>query len=395
MSETSVTRLTASGRSAVAVIGLQGPRAAEFVAACFCGATTSPFQDGQIRYGTWQQAGGAAVESVVLTPLSDDYFEIHGHGGVAAVSRIIDSLVDLGASHVTMNQWDESLANAAGETWEPLIGEAEDVLIRCTTRASAAIALQQSRGAFLAWVIDWSDRIAADVDSLDALKIAASEVLARRSLGRHLTVPYRVVLAGPPNVGKSSLVNAIVGYGRSITHDEAGTTRDVVDCDTVISGVAIRLGDTAGIRTGGGVIEREGIRRGSLAIAAADMVIIVVDPRSFSEHTAIEQTVRELNCEATTLLVLNKADRLNEELMIAEHSLPSNMLRTVATEEIGINEVALAMVSQLCPERLSQSGIEMPVPINARQVRWLEAIASARTAAVALESLTALRRGQS
>ena len=125
MSETSVIRLTASGRSAVAVIGLQGPRAAQFVAACFCSATSSPFRDGQIRYGTWQQARGAAGESVVLTPLSHDYFEIHGHGGVAAVTRIIDSLVELGASHVTMNQWDESLAKAASETWEPLIGEAQ------------------------------------------------------------------------------------------------------------------------------------------------------------------------------------------------------------------------------------------------------------------------------
>ncbi len=395
MSETSVTRLTASGRSAVAVIGLQGPRAAEFVAACFCCATTSPLRVGQIRYGTWQQADGAAGESVVLTPLSDDHFEIHGHGGVAAVSRIIGSLVDLGASHVAINQWEQSLASAAGETWEPLISEAKDVLIRCTTRAAAAIALQQSRGALLAWVIEWSDHIVADADSLESLRSAASEVLARRSLGRHLTVPYRVVLAGPPNVGKSSLVNAIVGYGRSITHDEAGTTRDVVDCDTVIAGVAIRLGDTAGIRSGGGVIEREGIRRGSLAIADADMVVIVFDPSSIAEHTALEQTVRELNCEAEILHVLNKADRLNEELVITTPSLPDNMLRTVATMEIGINEVASAMVSQLCPERLTQSEPAMPIPINARQVRWLEAIASAQMAAVALDALTSLRSGQS
>ncbi|TWT64882.1 GTPase [Allorhodopirellula solitaria] len=415
MSETCVSRLTAAGRSAVAVIGVCGPRAAVFISACYCAATQTPRRAGQIRYGTWRPQPDAAEnetpqqrdgESVVVTPLAADHFEIHGHGGAAAVSRIMDSLVQLGATPVDTAAWKQHVLRCQGEPDETLIVEAEQVLSQCTTRANAAIALQQYRGALLDWTVGWINRIGSEPHSIDELRTSAAEIAQRQSLGRHLTEPYRVVLAGPPNVGKSSLVNRLVGYGRSITHDEAGTTRDVVDCDTVIGGLPIRLGDTAGIRSGGGVIEQEGIRRGALAIAAADLVLLVIDPSTADSVDAIEQTIDSLNSSGEVIPVLNKADCIEDGMFSADR--PQRSIKTIATPQDsgaangtvdaatgddagdGLIELASAIVNRLRPRRLPARA---PLPINVRQARWMSLIADSPDAASASERLQALRSG--
>lgn len=408
MSETIVMRLTAAGRSAVAVVGLCGPRAEEWILGCFCAATNKPWRSGQIRYGTWRPGQELAAEhtdgeSVVLTPIAEGHFEIHGHGGTAAVARIMSSLVHLGATTVDAAAWQRQLSRYQSKPYEPLIAEAAQVLVHCTTRSNAAIALHQYRGVLLDWTRNWIARLGENSRQLSRLQESADEVWQRRTIGLHLSVPYRVVLAGPPNVGKSSLVNRIVGYGRSITHDQAGTTRDVVDCDTVIGGLSIRLGDTAGIRSGGGVIEREGIRRGSLAIGAADLILMVVDPDTVDERQAIEQTIRDLRCNAEVLRVLNKADRIRGESSVIRDS-DEPWIRTIAIStdsgavhgsmqferNDGMEELIAAITDRLRPEPRFP---DAPVPINSRQVHLIEAIARAVDAATALDHLRHLRDG--
>ncbi len=419
MTPTVVSRLTAAGRSAVAVIGLCGPRAEECIAACFQSATSSRWRVGQVRYGTWRPphrpTGDSIVgESVVLTPIGETHFEIHGHGGAAAVSRIIDSLVQLGATSVDAATWDQQLSGLQHASIEPLLAEAAQVLIASTTRPNAAIALQQYRGALLAWTLGWIERLTQQPEALqqpDALqqpealgelKHAAAELWQRRSIGQHLTAPYRVVLAGPPNVGKSSLVNRIVGYGRSITHDEAGTTRDVVDCDTVIAGLPIRLRDTAGIRAGGGVIEREGIRRGAVAIASADLILIVVDPTTIAERAAIETTIAGLTDTADVLRVLNKSDQIADIDFVGGDD--PGWIQTIATSldsEVGttierggrnggIDGLISAIAQRLRPDPLPEGA---PLPINERQSQWIAAIAKSSDATSALRHLHSLRSG--
>ncbi|MCM2374464.1 GTPase [Aporhodopirellula aestuarii] len=407
MSETYVSRITAVGRSAVAVVSVAGPEAEKWVRKCFRAATNAPWNPGQIRYGTWQAADAienlaAEGESVVLTPLGKTHFEIHGHGGSAAVRRIITSLVQLGAVEVESAEFARVSVPSGDGPFEPLIAEAQWVLAACTTQRNAAIALAQTRGCLLNWTSDWIDRIKNQLQrdenqthsqTLDELISSAAEILGRRSIGLHLTTPYRVVLAGPPNVGKSSLVNQIVGYGRSITHDAAGTTRDVVDCDTVIDGLAIRLGDTAGIRAGGDVIEQEGIRRGSLAIAGADLVVMVVDPDTVTHADDILKTIRLHNSDVPTLSVLNKADRLESDTQRSLYA--SNWLTTVADDSHGQTSGIVAfmrsIVATLRPDEFDLAST--PIPIVPRQINWLKRLTHATDLHTALDCLLGLRSG--
>ena len=102
-------------------------------------------------------------------------------------------------------------------------------------------------------------------------------LLARERLGRHLTRPWSVVLAGRTNVGKSSLMNALAGYGRAIVHHAPGTTRDAVALATAIDGWPVELCDTAGLRAADDAVERAGIERARQRLAQADLVVLVAD----------------------------------------------------------------------------------------------------------------------
>jgi len=371
--------LTGVGRSAIAVIGLRGDRAAEIVDQCFDKATPAKVFPGQIRYGTWigtrvnRAATGdlssntdpLAGESVIVTPISDRRFEIHCHGGRAAIERIINDLRESGVIQIDTDDWPR-VDNL-------LVAEAQQVLAKCLTARTAAVAIDQVRGAMKDWVVAQINllrppRATEPVESLDRLRQEAREILTYAILGTRLALPFRVVLLGPPNVGKSSLVNAIVGYDRSITHDQPGTTRDVLHADTVVDGLPIRLSDTAGIRENAQSIEREGIARARNEAVRADLVVQVTTPELPAPDIADPFVFREgeAPAEQQTLPVLNKCD-----LLKVGQSPPRGSIATNALTGDGIAELMEAIASHL---GRSMPPPGQPVPVTKRQTELLENI---------------------
>jgi tRNA modification GTPase len=309
----SFARLTGPGRSAIAVLMLHGKGSKTVIQRCFQPANPAPFKTGQIRYGLWTgtqpeaakksetsgESNEQPAESVVITPGSDHVFEIHCHGGPAAVARIEIDLRACGA-----------VAASDVDDWNPsdqslLIREAEITLAECTTTRTAAIAMDQVRGTLLDWASDW--RTSLTTVNLAVFRVELKSLLNAAPFTARLAEPFRVVLTGPPNVGKSSLLNALVGFDRSITLDMAGTTRDVLHANTVIAGLPVRISDTAGIRDHAAVetIEREGIRKAQLAVGAADLLLLICEPLPAGGHSKTPPHPPEI----PHLRVLNKVDQ--------------------------------------------------------------------------------------
>ena len=194
---------------------------------------------------------------------------------------------------------------------------------------------------------------------LDELHREVRQILRYAPIGVRLTSPFRVVLSGRPNVGKSSLINAILGYDRSIATATAGTTRDVLHAETVIDGLPIRLTDTAGIHDSGESIEREGISRALREASTADLVLAIQTPDTAPMIDPTSSVPR--------IGVLNKRDLLTE-------SPASDVIPTVATTGEGIDELLSAIANRLAD---AFPPPKSPVPLNERQVRCLEMLLQA------------------
>ena len=155
-------------------------------------------------------------------------------------------------------------------------------------------------------------------------------------LGRHLVTPWKVVIAGPPNVGKSSLINALAGFQRSVVAPIPGTTRDVVRVQVSFDGWPVELCDTAGMRTGADELETEGIDRARVEYYRADLRIWVLD------LAADLQQWPDLD-PAPEIVVGNKVDAAGSV------TVRSGLISVSATRGDGLAELIAAIVHKLVP----------------------------------------------
>jgi len=304
----------------------------------------------RISFGRWGRvevgSGSPVAEDVVVCVTDSKTCEIHCHGGDAAVRRIVSDLKCLGCEIV---DWRSQFETERGVRER----EHADTLARATTlRAAGWIAVQAGR----------MERAIAELTELVAggqRELATSrthEMLAWADFGLHLTRPWEVVLAGRPNVGKSSLINALVGFERSIVFDEPGTTRDVVTADTVLDGWAIRLSDTAGQRGAANSLEAAGIAKACEAFANADARLLLIDV-SQPPHDDDRRLLAEW---PDAIVVAHKADLPD----VWGESLPPNAIRVSSLQRTGLTELSAAIVFRFVP---ALPGAETPIPLTTRQ----------------------------
>ncbi|MCH5373394.1 MAG: 50S ribosome-binding GTPase [Planctomycetes bacterium] len=356
-----VSLVTPSGRGAVATIIVSGEDATERVAAHFHAAAGRPLAElpvQRICFGQWRSAEGPGEELVVCRRTA--WVEIHCHGGRVASQAIIGTLVADGCCDIP---WTEMARNLDGDD---IAIEARIALAHARTERTAAILLDQLRGALQ---IEWG-RITSLFSAGQSQEATSRlDVLEARSrLGLHLTEPFRVVVCGEPNVGKSSLINALLGYQRSIVLDQPGTTRDVITAHTAIDGWPIELSDTAGLRSPTDPIESAGIQFARRRLSDADLVVLVLDC-SRPRHDAAERLQNEL---PLALVVHNKSD------LASMADGEGDQLQTSAATGEGITELMHAISRRLVRDPPAAGE---PIPFAERQVRLIH------------EAQMALRRG--
>ncbi len=339
---TYVVELTPAGRGAVSVVLVRGPGALEAASRCFTPTSGRPLSDmplRQIALGRW---GGPQGEELIVCRPALDCVEVHCHGGVAAVRGIVKQLVEQGCRHLPWQEW------LTARSPDPICGAAAAALASAVTARTAAILLDQQLGALSAAVQEIVN--AAGEQRWAAAAEGVKRLLACHDVGRHLTQPWLVVLAGRPNVGKSSLLNALAGFPRAIVAHTPGTTRDVVKLSTAIDGWPVQLADTAGLHQAGDELESAGIGLADEAMARADLLLFVSDGAAelqtrLGEIGTVASFPRR---PARVLEVLNKIDILSPDKRSVADSLGA--IQTSALTGEGIPQLIAAIGAALVPD---------------------------------------------
>jgi tRNA modification GTPase len=266
--------LTPPGVAALAVLAVRGPHAWSIARTLFQArnqATKLPDEPIAGQFWLGRFGGDMADEAVLAVKRAGaaPWVEIHCHGGREIVRWLLESLAARGAKTCA---WQE-LERWTGDDPPRALGVA--ALAEAKTARTAAILLDQVHGAF-------SRAVAAILADAEAGRTGEStsklaELNRFSAIGRHLTTPWRVVIAGAPNVGKSSLLNAIAGYQRCIVAPTPGTTRDVVTTVAALDGWPVELADTAGQRSDAEALEAVGIMLARDTASAGDLCLWVLD----------------------------------------------------------------------------------------------------------------------
>ncbi len=264
----------------------------------------------------------------------EDVVELQGHGGPVVMQLVLDAALDRGARLARPGEFTERAFNNGKLD----LAQAEAVadLIASASAAAARGALRSLQGAFSEAVNDLDQQVLGlrvfveaamdfpedDVDflsqgqvreRLDAIQQNFSRLMRSSRQGMLLRDGIAVALIGEPNVGKSSVLNALAGDERAIVTDIPGTTRDLIHADLSIDGLPVRIVDTAGLRETLDQVELEGVRRARQQAALADLVLLVVDDRTAGAAEACPVLTQLLGQplgldEGRILRVRNKVD---------------------------------------------------------------------------------------
>jgi len=301
--DTIVAIASAAGSGGIGIVRLSGPRSRAIAEAVAARALLPR----QAHYADFRDARGEVIDDGIAlyfaAPASytgEDVVELQAHGSPVLLQALVARCCELGARPARAGEFSErafrngKLDLAQAEAVADLIAAADIRAARAARRslegefsrraealAAALLALRVHAEA----AIDFADepietlggaqlqsRLSAALADLDALLAAAER-------GRRLRDGLHAVIVGPPNAGKSSLLNALAGSERAIVTDIAGTTRDLLQEAVRLDGVELTLVDTAGLREGGDEIEREGMRRARAELERADLAIVVLDAR--------------------------------------------------------------------------------------------------------------------
>ena len=358
---------TPPGEGAISVIRLSGRNAIEIAQKIFTGPVQT-FATHTAHYGKILSKEGQTLDAVLLLVMraprsytGEDSVEISCHGGSLITRRVLERIFEAGARPAQPGEFslraylNGKLDLAQAEAVQQLIA-AKSALALESAEKQLDGALSQAISRFQKDLTETAAILEAWVDfpeeglefaTMDEICSGLEAICGRmehlRSTfhnGRMLHEGISLCLLGSPNVGKSSLMNALLGKERAIVTEIAGTTRDLLEEDLRLGDLHFRLIDTAGIRATEERVEQEGIRRSQKAMSEADLVLLLLDasaPLSSGDYALLESVPKE-----KTIVVWNKIDLAKPKDPVLELSVLIS-----AREKIGLDELRIAIEKQI------------------------------------------------
>jgi len=331
--DTIVAIATAPGAGGVGVVRLSGPRS-RAIAEALCDCALVPRHAHYVRMRAGDETLDDGIALYFAAPASftgEHVVELQAHGSPVVLQRIVFECIARGARQARPGEFSEraylngKLDLAQAEAVADLIAAGDARAARAARRAldgvfservdEIATELLHLR-IHIEAAIDFADE---PIDTLGGAQLrdglahataALARLIADAERGRKLRDGLHAVIVGPPNAGKSSLLNALAGSDRAIVTDIAGTTRDLLHETVRLDGAELTLVDTAGLREGGDAIEREGMRRARDELRRADLAIVVLDARDpEAGRAAVADAIADV---PQRLWIHNKRDLLDE-----------------------------------------------------------------------------------
>ncbi len=361
--------LTPRGRGAIATIAVQGQleqletAAKKLSRAFFVARNRKPIHlqpTRKILFGCWGE------EELVLCRTKEDEIEIHCHGGEAAVSRILSDLEKTGVKILDASDY---LEQSTG-SWE---ADYQQAILQAKTFQTAELLLRQRQAGVKTWnelekCLDTTCWSQLDKQDKKARYETIQQMMKWVDFADHLTTPWNIVIGGLANVGKSSLINALLGFERAIVVNRPGTTRDVVTGETALEGWPVLLSDTAGQRKTEDHLETIGIEHAVAAMQKADLQILLLDRSASPDHEAIE-LMRNF---PEALLVFNKTD-LPAADGWSRIEFPRSPLEISCQTGAGIEALTKKIIRRLIPQTPPES---VTLPVSKRQKQLLHQLIS-------------------
>jgi tRNA modification GTPase len=357
---------TPLGEGGIAVIRVSGPDSIHIVDKVYQGKKSlSEAKTHTIHYGYLTDPdSGSRFEEVLISVMraprtftKEDVVEVHCHGGLVASKRVLDVLLEVGARLADPGEFTKrAFLNGRLD-----LSQAEAVIdvIRSKTDRAMNVAIQQVSGrlsrkveslrheiirmmAHIEVTIDYPEH---DVEELtytflkeEAIKVIGhiDEMLMTAKQGKILREGISTAIIGRPNVGKSSLLNALIQDNRAIVSDIPGTTRDVIEEYVQVRGIPLKLIDTAGIRETEDVIERIGVERSRKVLSEADLILLVIN--SSEPLTDDDLTLIEFIKNMQTIVIANKIDLpIRMDLAYVKAIFPNRVVTTSVIEDEGLD----------------------------------------------------------
>jgi tRNA modification GTPase len=391
MDDTIAAISTPVGEGGIAIIRVSGPRAFDVAERIFHSrrGRVSEFPTHTLHFGTIG-ANGHCIDQVMLavmraprTYTKADTAEINCHGGVLTARKVLALCLQSGARLAEPGEFTKrAFLNGRLDLTQ---AEAVMDLIRAKSDRAHSAAIHELAGHLSAKIgqareqmvtilahieahIDFPEEDLGPEVRADLLRRTeevlgfVQSLLATAREGRILRDGISVAIVGRPNVGKSSLMNALVGRDRSIVTPVPGTTRDTIEEAVSISGIPFRFTDTAGIRATRGTAENIGVIRSRNTLATSEIVLHVLDASKLSSTADTE--ILELSKGKNVFHILNKID-LPQRLRLPTGIADQNVVRVSATTGAGLDSLRDRLVTEACSGKVGSTDVD--VAINERQ----------------------------